>query len=71
MNHSSTSEEPSFHYSHLIKTHAEVEDYFKLLSGINVSKLKLVEFEAPEVVSINISGKVSQFINNVNHFLIL
>jgi hypothetical protein len=30
-----------------------------MTSGINVSKLKLIAFEAPKVVSINVSGKVS------------
>ncbi|XP_025411458.1 uncharacterized protein LOC112684254 isoform X2 [Sipha flava] len=53
-----TSEENSFHYSHLIKIHAEIEDHFKMTSGINVSKLKLIAFEAPKVVSINVSGKI-------------
>lgn len=62
LNHSS-SEATSFHYSDLLKVQSEIEDHFKVTSGINVSKLKLKAFTAPKVASINVSGKVSSFIN--------
>ncbi|KAL5233389.1 hypothetical protein ACI65C_000799 [Semiaphis heraclei] len=54
----SSSEATSFHYSDLIKVHSDIEDHFKITSGINVSKLKLKAFEAPKVASINVSGKI-------------
>lgn len=56
MNQSST--EATFRYSDLINVQAEIEDYFKVSSGINVSKLKLKAFEAPRIASIKGSGKV-------------
>lgn len=67
----SSSEATSFHYSDLIKVQSEIEDHFRMTSGIIASKLKLKAFEAPKVASINISGKVSYFINiiNINFFL--
>lgn len=52
-------EATSFNYSDLIKVQSEIEGYFKTICGINVSKLKLKAFEAPNIASINISGKVS------------
>lgn len=58
----SSSEATSFHYSDLIKVQSDIEDHFKITSGINVSKLKLKAFEAPKVASINVSGKVGYFI---------
>ncbi|KAL4090600.1 hypothetical protein QTP88_025400 [Uroleucon formosanum] len=54
----SSSETTSFHYSDLIKVQSDIEDHFKITSGINVSKLKLKAFEAPKVASINVSGKI-------------
>lgn len=59
----SSSETTLFHYSDLIKVHSDIEDHFKITSGINVSKLKLNAFEAPKVASIYVSGKVSYLKN--------
>lgn len=66
----SSSEATSFHYSDLIKVQSEIEENFKLMCGINVSKLKLKTFEAPKIASINISGKVSYlyFIGLINYW---
>jgi len=47
----------------LIKVQSEIEDRFNITSGINPSKLKLKAFKAPKVASINVSGKVSYFID--------
>ncbi|XP_050440232.1 centromere protein L-like [Adelges cooleyi] len=54
----SNTEATSFHYSDLIKVQSEIEDHFKLSSGINASKLRLKAFEAPKVATINVSGKI-------------
>lgn len=51
--------EVSFNYLDLIKVQSDIDDFFKITTGINTSKLKLNSFKAPKVALINISGKVS------------
>lgn len=58
-----SSPETAFPYSDLLKVQSEIENRFKLVNQINVSKLKLKKFKAPTIASFNTSGKVNYFIN--------
>lgn len=64
----STEGTSTFHHSDLMGVQSEIENHIKLSSGINVSKLKLKEFKAPNVASITTSGKVNYFNDHLIFF---
>lgn len=59
LNRSEATSATSFNYVDLIKVQSEIDDFIRITTGINTTKLKLKSFEAPKVASINVSGKVS------------